>query len=57
MAFFSSEMVPFLEVLRDSFFASGFRHSLGFLWLSVGLTDRKCLTCLASTCPVRRLLP
>jgi hypothetical protein len=54
MDFFPSEIVPFLGVFRNCFNASGFRYFLGFLWLSVGLTDRKCLTRLASCCPMFR---
>ena len=52
MHFFPSEIVPFLEILRNSFNTSGFKYFLGFLWLSVGLTDRRCLTRMASACPL-----
>jgi len=54
MDFFPIEIIPFLEVFRNSFNASGFKYFLGFLWLSVGLTDRKCLTRMASSCPLLR---
>lgn len=54
MDFFPTAVIPFLEVLRNSFNASGFKYFLGFLWLSVGLTDRKCLTRMASACPLLR---
>jgi len=52
MDFFPREIVPFLESFRNCFNASGFRYFLGFLWLSVGLQERKCLTRLASCCPL-----
>ncbi len=52
MDFFSSEIVPFLETFRNCFSASGFQYFLGFLWLSVGMQERKCLTRLASYCPM-----
>jgi hypothetical protein len=52
MDFFPIQIIPFLEVLRNSFNASGFKYFLGFLWLSIGLTDRKCLTRMASACPL-----
>lgn len=54
MDFFPSAIVPFLEALRNSFNASGYKYFLGFVWLSVGSTDRKCLTRLASSCPLLR---
>lgn len=54
MDFFPDQMVPFFDAFRNCFNASGFRYFLGFLWLSVGLTDRKCLTRLASSCPLFR---
>ena len=54
MDFFPSEIVPFLDTFRNCFNANGFRYFLGFLWLSVGLNDRKCLTRLASSCPLFR---
>jgi hypothetical protein len=52
MDFFPSEIVPFLTVFRNCFHACGFRYFLGFLWGSVSLTDRRCLTRLASSVPL-----
>ena len=52
MDFFPREIIPFLETFRNCFNASGFRYFLGFLWLSVGLQEKKCLTRLASCCPL-----
>lgn len=52
MDFFPTQIVPFLELFRNCFHASGFRYFLGFMWVSVSLTDRKCLTRLAANCPL-----
>lgn len=52
MDFFPAQIVPFLDVFRNCFNASGFRYFLGFMWVCVGLTDRKCLTRLAANCPL-----
>ena len=52
MDFFPREIIPFLETFRNCFNASGFRYFLGFLWLSVRLQEKKCLTRLASCCPL-----
>ncbi len=52
MDFFPAWIVPFLDTFRNCFGASGFRYFLGFLWVSVGLTERKCLTRLAANCPL-----
>jgi hypothetical protein len=52
MNFFPAEIVPFLEAFRNCFSASGFKYFLGFLWVAVGSTDRRCLTRLAAGCPL-----
>jgi hypothetical protein len=52
MDFFPDQIVPFLESFRNCFNASGFRYFLGFMWVCVGLTDRRCLTRLAANCPL-----
>lgn len=52
MDFFPDQIVAFLKVFRNCFNASGFRYFLGFMWVSVGLTDRRCLTRLAANCPL-----
>ena len=52
MDLFPAWIVPFLDTFRNCFGASGFRYFLGFLWVSVGLTERKCLTRLAADCPL-----
>jgi len=52
MDFFPEKIVPFWEFFRNCFHASGFRYFVGFMWVCVGMRDRKCLTRLAANCPL-----
>jgi hypothetical protein len=52
MDFFPPDIVPFLTVFRSCFNERVFRYFVAFLWGSVCLTDRRCLTRLASSVPM-----
>jgi hypothetical protein len=52
MRFFPEQIIAFWETFRNCFNACGYCYFLGFLWVSVGLPDRRCMTRMAASCPL-----